>query len=267
MTLFGVGGLKGANNIVDWGTVTTGRVGYGYVYPDFNARFAWASPNMNGFGLSVGIYDPSEPGNTVRGALGGGSGQYETDVPRFEGELTYTTAFTNGAATIWVDGTWQEVEATAINTLAGIVGSPDYDREGWGVGGQISMAGFEATGYYYDGDNLGTAVAFAGAPGINAAGGFEDAETDGFYAQGTYTFNGRTKIGVSYGESNQDGDIVNLEGENEMWTVGVYHDITSWLRVMAEYSEAESDTQAVAGGPTTQTQEYDLFSVGCFILW
>ena len=264
MTLFGVGGMHGGLSVTDSGVVTTGRVGLGYVYPNFESRLAWTSPNMNGFGLSVGIYDPAEP------SLGAAPNQLETDVPRFEGEVMYTTAYTNGAASIWVDGTWQEVEVNA----AGIsMNGADYDREGWGAGAQASMSGFELTGYYYDGDNLETTLGFlttpatslAGVPNTTAPTQFEDSDNDGFYVQGTYTFNGRTKVGVSYGESNEDGDTFYNEVEQDMWTVGVYHDITSWLRVMAEYSEAE--TEVTTAGVSATTLEYDSFSVGSFILW
>ena len=56
MTLFGVGAT--ADNTNNGGT-TLGRIGFGYVYPDFNASFRYTTPSYNGTTLSVGIYDPS----------------------------------------------------------------------------------------------------------------------------------------------------------------------------------------------------------------
>ena len=44
--------------------------------------------------------------------------------------------------------------------------------------------------------------------------------------------------------------------ERELWTVGVYHDVNSWLKVVAEYSNFD----AGAG-------ETDTFSLGGFLLW
>ncbi|MCZ6895723.1 MAG: hypothetical protein O7H40_16980, partial [Gammaproteobacteria bacterium] len=56
MTLFGVGFAPGANH---FGSVTFGRVGHGYTYPDFTARFQYTTPNMNGLQVAIGLYDPS----------------------------------------------------------------------------------------------------------------------------------------------------------------------------------------------------------------
>ncbi len=260
MTLFGTGGNIGGTSIVDNAVVTTGRVGYGYVYPDFQTRFSYKTPNMNGFQLEVGAFDPAEPG--------GASTLWETDTPRFEGELTYATAFSGGSFNAWVDFTWQETDQTAAGTAAATF-SDDFTSSGYGIGGQIAMSGFAATGYYYDGENLGTVTQFAGAATANVAGtGYADADNDGYYVQGTYTFNGKTTVGVSYGESNLDGDAVYAEVEQDMWTVGVYHDVNSWLKLIAEYNDAETETETAAlSGVSATTQEYDSFAVGAFILW
>ena len=55
MTLFGVGAT--ADNTSNGGT-TLGRIGFGYVNPDFNASFRYTTPSYNGTTLSVGIYAP-----------------------------------------------------------------------------------------------------------------------------------------------------------------------------------------------------------------
>ena len=65
ITLFGVGYLVGP----DGGGTTLGRIGAGYVYPDFRTRFVYQTPDMNGFQLSVGIFDPQEPGGLLGGLL------------------------------------------------------------------------------------------------------------------------------------------------------------------------------------------------------
>ena len=77
-------------------------------------------------------------------------------------------------------------------------------------------------------------------------------------SQSSYTFNGTTKIGGGYGESRQDADAMYGIGktERELWTVGVYHDVNSWLKVIAEYSNFD------AGAGSTDT-----FSLGGFLLW
>ncbi len=114
--------------------------------------------------------------------------------------------------------------------------------------------------------------------------GCTEADNDGFYIQGTYTFGGKTKVGISYGETNQDdggatlGQSVALgfnEVEHELWTVGVYHDVTSWLKVVAEYNSADQEatcgptTVTCGTGPGTQANgfEFDVFSIGGFMFF
>ena len=65
MTLFGVGAT--ANNVANNGT-TLGRIGFGYVYPDFNASFRYTTPSYNGTTLSAGLYNPSQIRSTTDGA-------------------------------------------------------------------------------------------------------------------------------------------------------------------------------------------------------
>ena len=80
-----------------------------------------------------------------------------------------------------------------------------------------------------------------------------------FYVQASYTFNGTTKIGGGFGESRQDADAINPKFESELWTVGVYHDVNSWLKVIAEYGNYESDLLG--------QKDVDTFSIGGFLLW
>lgn len=179
MTLFGVG-FTLPNN----GGVTAGRIGHGYVYPDFQARFAYATPVMNGFQAEVGMYDPAEDIDAVNGLVFN-----ETDTPRFEGTLTYATNFTDGTFKAWVDGMYQEVSATGVQRQ-------QADIYGVGFGANVTYMGFGLTGYYYDGQGMGQLFAFSGAGvGCNGAGTVCDAaDNDGFYVQGTYTF----KIGRAH---------------------------------------------------------------------
>jgi hypothetical protein len=62
---------------------------------------------------------------------------------------------------------------------------------------------------------------------------------------------GKTKVGVSYGEGNLQSiddwtwastaaNGVGTHVERQLWTVGVYHDVSSWLRLIAEYNRGSS---------------------------
>ncbi|MGD9601488.1 MAG: porin [Gammaproteobacteria bacterium] len=281
MTLFGVGIANGQS-----GAVTAGRIGRGYTYPNFNARFSYKTPNFNGLQAEIGLYDPSiEQLNSAAGVLD------ETDTPRFEGELSYTTAFSGGSAQFWVDGLWQDIEGRGA---AGLASSADVSVQAWGVGAEAKMAGFALTGYYYDGSGLGRSLQFVGGTACNGAAVVdangvtfgagsrcEATDNDGYYLQGTYTFNGKTKVGVSYGESTEDAfsdsiirqansanEMQMRDVELSMWTVGVYHDVNSWLKLIAEYSHSRNDFGqnqfTLANGQDT---EADTFSVGSFFFW
>ncbi len=263
MTLFGVGGFA----LPDQGGTTLGRIGYGYIYPEFRTRIAYATPTINGFKLEVGVFDPQEPINSA-------SGIYETDTPQFQGEATYNTTFQGGNLGLWVGGIWQEQESLFFAP------GDEVTSWGWNVGANIGFSGFEIVGNYYDGEGLGTDF-FAPFTGTGSAGLFGAgsvfctttcgaADNDGFYVQGTYTFGGKTKVGVSYGESNQDSDVrTNFsfnDVEHEMWTVGVYHDVTSWLKLVAEYNDASQEAES-PGGTFINSLDAEAFSVGGFIFW
>ena len=276
MTLFGVG--NNTNN-PNFGSVTAGRIGIGYLYPDFEARFAYATPNINGFKAEVGAYDPTLPTGLVAGSKALG----ETTTPRFEGELSYATTFTGGDFLAWFDGMWQSVDNVGGTTN-------NIDMTGWGGGAQIGYMGFAATGYYQQ--NRGTSLLFKGVQTgfggshilgteFNCRSGTSCSESDinEWYVQGTYTFNGKTKVGISYGEGNQDGTASNAAAtnnvfdkvENSMWSVGVYHDLTPWLKLIGEYNnidqKSSSDTRLAGGNLVKLDGGYDSFSVGAFLTW
>jgi hypothetical protein len=243
MTLFGMGALAGP----DGGGTGLGRIGFGYVYPDFRTRFTYKTPDINGFNLEVGIFDPQETPDTAA----------ETDTPQFQAEATYTHGFEGGSFNLWFGLLWQEQEITA----SGLGGTGDVESFGWNIGADLKFGGFNVVGSYYDGEALGSLL-FTSANGDGFACNLTDcdeADNSGGYIQGSYTFNGKTKVGVSWGYSDQDDNAAGaLDKDNELWTVGVYHDVNSWLKVVAEYNEHNSDTLG---------NEAESFSVGAFILW
>ena len=248
-TLFGMGALAGP----DGGGTGLGRIGYGYVYPDFRTRFAYATPDMGGFQLTVGIFDPQEP---LGPASPYGS---ETDTPQFQAEATYNSSFEGGSFSGWAGFLWQEQEITG--SPAG--GTGDVESVGWNIGAEVTASGFNVGGHYYDGDALDTLLFNTGALGgfgCNAT-ACKEADNDGFYIQAGYTFNGTTKIGGGYGESRQDANATyNIARvQTELWTVGVYHDVNSWLKVIAEYGNYESTL--------LNQKDVDTFSIGGFLLW
>src|SRR6266511_3388329 len=103
MTLFGVGavGINDATTATgeaaQGGGTTLGRIGYGYIYPNFNAQVTYSTkPGQTQ--VSVGAFQPS--------ILGSGTYQY-TKVPRLEAEFTYKGKSGKNNYMFWVDGLWQ----------------------------------------------------------------------------------------------------------------------------------------------------------------
>src|SRR3989454_8337582 len=81
MTLFGVGAV--GPFLDQAGGTTLGRIGYGYIYPNFNAQVTYSSPAKNQVQFSVGLFQPS-----VIVAGGAGSPAYSvTSIPRVEVEV------------------------------------------------------------------------------------------------------------------------------------------------------------------------------------
>jgi hypothetical protein len=81
----------------DGGGPTCGMVGYGIVYAGFNPQVTYNTPDLGGFQLSVGLFDPSNaPGKLER-----------TPVPRVESELVFEKRIRKGLFHLFVNGFYQ----------------------------------------------------------------------------------------------------------------------------------------------------------------
>jgi len=256
MTLFGVGAMAG----LDGGGTSLGRIAFGYTYAEFNTRMAWKSPDMNGFSIEVGIFDPIE-------GSGANTNNFETDTPQFQAEINYGTSFDGGDVGIWAGGIVQEMKgrgvATASGTDAGFATTGEVNTTGINVGLKVNAGGFGFVGSWYDGEALGSVRQVDTNSYTCNATACTEADADGYYIQGTYTFNGKTKVGLSYGETTQDATAALVTSvttaaaiSNEMTTIGVYHDVNSWLKVVAEYNDQSGQFGKISN-----------LAVGGFIFW
>lgn len=241
-TLFGVGAVNPG------GVTTLGRIGYGYDYANWRSQIKWTSNNMNGFQVAAAVMDADDVGVT---------GSSTSKDPRFEAQVSYGTDFDNGSMKLWLDGMTQKVD-----TVLG-----EVDSDAYTVGGQVLFSGFEVVGAYYDNEGVGDLGGLAFSTATDVTG--EEREGDGYYAQVGYNFAGSTWLKTSYGESTLDrtsfekssGLGLGSIDERSMWTVGVYHDITSNLKLVAEYSQQEEEFH---DGSDNET---DVISLGGFISW
>ena len=277
MTLFGVGAEGGS----DGGGTSLGRIGYGYVYPQFNARISYKTPDLQGFQVEVGLYDPSK-------IAGSGVSASETDSPRWEAEATFSTTFDQGGLKFFLSGMFQNAERSASGTTTAL----DVDANGVAGGVVADFAGFQFVASGYTGEALGTLL-MLDTDSLDAMG--TERDNDGYIIQASYTFNGTTKFGISYGASMADEttndttrrnaacgnadtnyaaggtcvgagtagattSVVSIE-ERNAFTVGAYHDVTSWFKVVAEYSKVEDEWFDGV------SREADVISAGAFFLW
>lgn len=242
MTLLGVGGAGG--NIA--GSTTLGGIGFGYLYADWKAQVSYASPNWNGFSFTVGVMQPWQVSNFAGGTSN--INNVSTSTPGFEGQATYEWAG-DVSGKVWAGAIYQKAEDLTTVTTPPLPALPfstnfgDETASGFDIGATINVAGFGLTGYYYDGDGMGTTGFLSNA--FDAVGKGRD--SDGGYVQATYTIPGvGTKIGLAYGISNLDQTsndkllAVNLVEENERWTVGAYHPLTKHLNLVAEYNRTSA---------------------------
>ena len=253
MTLFGVGAT--GDNVGNGGT-TLGRIGFGYVYPDFNASFRYTTPALGAASLSVGLYDPSKIAVTTGGAQGAKTID-QTQTPRFEAELNIDLSNISAGSNLAISGIYQEAEG----------GGADINAEGIHVGGTLVGGPIALTAHYYNGECLGSTVQLD-VDAISEDGVCRDA--DGYYAQITYNY-GAGKVGASWGGSYLDqagsdaGTAFSETDSQEMYTVGIYHNLApEWLAV-AEFSQAENDWHQKQ---TNESEaESSIFAIGMFYLW
>ncbi len=248
MTLMGTG-----INAAAAGGTTLGNIGYGYIYPQFNAQMRYTTPERAGVKAAIGIYDPS----VIRTA--DGPEATVTKAPRLEAEINWQRQLGKLALHTWISGLYQEAEFEETGkevTAQGIAG-----------GLQVGYAGVDLVLSGFNGSGLGSTL-MLDTDSLDPVG--EERDSQGGLAQLCYTWND-TKVGVAYGANiidetsheksvRQTGGVSELEAQR-MLTFGVYHDINSHLKLVAEYSQAENEW---FGG---QQQDVNIASLGTFFRW
>jgi predicted porin len=252
MTLLGVGATGGTvHNGGSTGTTTTlGGIGTGYIYADWKGQIAYTTPNMNGFGATLGITQPWNAKGGLSAASSGG-----TDQPAYEAQVAYSWTG-DFAGKVWVGGFFQDVTGlTATNR--------DQDADAFEAGINATVMNIGLTAYAYSGEGVGTTGMLV--QGFDTTGSARD--SDGGYLQATYVIPMGTKLGVSYGISKLDDNTAdagaNLVKENNRFTIGAYHPLTKHLNLVAEFSAVESESHLA----TQSDAEQDLFSVGAILFF
>lgn len=222
-----------------------GRIGIGYLYPDWVAQVSYASPNWNGFSFGVGVIEPYQALGAGFPDLNGNGAQYDYSQPGFQGKATYEWAGDVGGK-VWSSFWTQKVDGLQTAAGGGVV-TDDYRATIWDIGTKITLGDFDFVATYYNGDGAGTTGFLL--QGVDANGNKRD--SDGGYVQLGYKIPGiGTKVVASYGESNLDDNAIdagtNLVSKNSSWVFGAYHPLTKSLTLVAEYTNTESETDTGA---------------------
>ena len=227
------------------GNTSLGRIGFGYLYADWKPQISYTTPNFNGLQATVGITKAFS--SLATGFSNGGVlivNQQNSAAPAYEGKASYSFASGDVKGKVWVSGIAQHND----NSNGGTIDDPTaYAGD---IGAQISAAGFDVSGYYYNGTAIGTTGQFFDNYAI-VSGQVRSRDSDGGYVQVKYTLPTRTIAAISWGASNLDranGEAVavNLVKTNEMWDAMLIHPLTKHLNLVAEYSYQTSEAQTGA---------------------
>jgi hypothetical protein len=231
MTLFGVGAVGDPQG----GGTTLGRIGYGYVYPNFNAQITLSSSANSQVQWSIGAFQPSRFGAFI-----------ETSIPRIEAELVWknkTTARSTNKFMVWVGGEWQSTKNP---------GATDTTLSSTGVtaGVHADLSDLSIVVSAYIGKGIGHVLGFRGE---SVSGLGKGRPSDGGYAQVTYKMGRKTTVGVSYGVSRlkgaddgAGGDVTDAHlAELQSYTGGVYYQWTRSLKVVGEVTRERNELGGV----------------------
>ena len=219
-TLFGVGATGGP----DGGGTTLGRIGFGYIYPQFKAQMTYSTAAGKPGQLSIGLFQPAT------------NPPYETiQFPRVEAEFVYTA----GQTKFWVGGEAQS------NKTPDVGGSSETATSYGGNGGVkfgTATIGLTATGYY--GKGIGTTLGFLNGAAGAGTGSDDLRKSYGGYGQVTVTpKDSKVTLAGSWGISMLQNADVEADFKTKNWLAsgGIYYQATKSLKVVGEFNYAVTD--------------------------
>ena len=190
--MYSYGNAVGHPCTIDGQAITCGPINAGAIYPGFNAQLSYATPNLNGFGAKIGLFDPSLP------SLADGTYPYTLrPLPRVEGELSYEYPLGNkDKVVVFGEGLWQRM-GRLDNPMAPTT-TLFTDAVGGIAAARFEMAGFRIGGGYWAGKGLGTGVPLQPGQAVDPTG--ELRTFSGYMAHANYMI-GDTELGAGIGKS------------------------------------------------------------------
>jgi hypothetical protein len=215
---------------------TFGRIGVGYVYPDWIPQISYTTPDFYGFTASVGAFSPYQEFNTT-----GFSGTMTAhDEPGVQARIKYVGHPTpDMKLTAWVDGLSQQHRAE-VGDLVFLVPGTSTTASAIDGGMRLDIGPVSLVGYGYYGVGLGTTGLYYSGISIDG----NKRRSSGFYAQGSYTFFDRLTIGGSYGASYLDANYIDYSPyfgngtqvhSNSSYIGFGRYKFTDWVNFQGEY--------------------------------
>lgn len=180
---------------------------------------------------------------------------------QLQARAIYSSYFANGNVNFWLGALWQQ---QAVNSITRGI-QADTDTFGYNIGVDLNYADFSISGSYYDGQTIHDiySIPYHMLDAANCLAGLcMGGGNQGYVLKGYYAFTGATRFGISYGgESSHYTMMKNAaDADAELWTVGLYHEVNSWFKISAEYSNFKSLNYQF-------DEPSDLISIGGYIRW
>lgn len=176
-------------------------------------------------------------------------------------ELGYKAITSRNNSTFWLDGFYQ---GDLDCSVAFCKNSHDFD---WSAGARFDFTKLSITGRYRNKKkNVFSFNKFQSGV-LKRDASFEEIHRGGYQLLGKYEVNQDTRLNFTLGDvpteydSNESFEIYRSNYQKSLWTVGVHHDVNSWLKIVAEYNRAQY------GINNTNDGKEDSISVGGVLKW
>lgn len=229
-TLYGIGATGGQ---IAGGT-TLGRIGFGYIYPNFVPQLTFSTAGGKSSQFTIGLFDPSANNEYIT-----------TTIPRLETEFVWT----NDQTKVWVGGLLQATKTAAFDF------DPTETATSYGLSGGVKFGTekFSVLGSGFWGSGIGTTLLFDFATDGTGQGSDGLRDSYGFIGQATVALGSGT-LAASYGQNtlsltSDEADVEGFEDlTNSLISFGYYHQATKSLKIVGEVDLARTSVGGVDEG-------------------
>jgi len=214
-------------------------IGHGYMYTGFQPQITYTTPNLGGFSVAAGIFQPAKFAGD------------ETKTPGFQAKVDYDWKADAASGKVWAGMVSQNTSCSNSPCT-----TQSFNAHGFELGAKAGIGDFEAVAYGFTGKGLG--ISTVGAQflgGSDGAGNRTDSK--GYFLQGTYKL-GATKLGLNLGQNKDTGGVFGAgqEQKNTAVTLGAYHTLNKFITLVGELNnekvtnsttETKSRTLSVGG--------------------